>query len=549
MSLTAPLRTALWRLGLVPASLSSRRVLVALLILASLALRLDGIALPPMDFHPTRQYHSAIIARAYYLEISAPPSPKLRRAALTAGNDERLVEPPVLELVAALAYRVSGGERLWIPRLLSVVFWLVGALFLMSLARRMTSANGVVVALAVYLMLPFGILASRSFQPDPLMIMLLISSAMAVLRYHEMPSPSRFAATSATSALATFTKPGICLLFLVPLYCSLELSRRGLKRALTSGAVAAFAALSFAPSGIYYLYGTRVADFLDSQVGEKVVPQLLAEPFYWVEWLRMATRVLAAMPSTEAVKLGLGLVLLLLALAGVMLVPRGLPRATLVGLWGGYLLYGLVFANHIHTHDYYSLPLIPIVALSLAPLGARGLDLVGRLSTRWRVVGALGFVVMATAAGVTADQRLRDPEYVATARIAEQIGRLTDHSTRIVFLDKHYGAPLKYHGWTAGRYWPSLLDQSEERLHGLRTVSAAERFRGRDPAYYPPLGALRVPPEFFVVVDLAELDAQDDLRVFLRSRFPERRTDRFSIFYLEQKARRARTAAATIPFD
>src|SRR5258706_7370780 len=40
----------------------------------------------------------------------------------------------------------------------------------------------------------------------------------------------------------------------------------------------------------------------------------------------------------------------------------------MLGLWAGYFLFGIYFNYHISTHDYYSLPLIPIVLLSLAPL-------------------------------------------------------------------------------------------------------------------------------------------------------------------------------------
>jgi hypothetical protein len=43
-------------------------------------------------------------------------------------------------------------------------------------------------------------------------------------------------------------------------------------------------------------------------------------------------------------------------------------RRFLLGLWAGYAVFGIYFNYHISTHDYYSLPLIPIVALSIAPL-------------------------------------------------------------------------------------------------------------------------------------------------------------------------------------
>ena len=59
----------------------------------------------------------------------------------------------------------------------------------------------------------------------------------------------------------------------------------------------------------------------------------------------------------------------MLGLLGIFLVRERIARSFLFGIWGAYLVFGLYFNYHISTHDYYSLPLIAIVAVSLAPLG------------------------------------------------------------------------------------------------------------------------------------------------------------------------------------
>ena len=41
--------------------------------------------------------------------------------------------------------------------------------------------------------LPFGVLASRSFQPDPLMVSLSLVALWAIVRHDEAPEPRRFA--------------------------------------------------------------------------------------------------------------------------------------------------------------------------------------------------------------------------------------------------------------------------------------------------------------------------------------------------------------------
>ena len=154
-----------------------------------MAIRLDGIAGPPLDGSRyssaaiiIRQYHSALLARAYYLNWRGGSTAEDRRLAAGIEDDEKLVEPPLLEGVTAGVYVLTGGERLWIPRLLVAITWLVGGIFLLRLAERITSWSGAVAALAIYLFLPFGIVAGRSFQPDGVMVAALLGACLAAVR-------------------------------------------------------------------------------------------------------------------------------------------------------------------------------------------------------------------------------------------------------------------------------------------------------------------------------------------------------------------------------
>ncbi|MBK9600225.1 MAG: hypothetical protein IPO36_00010 [Anaerolineales bacterium] len=63
----------------------------------------------------------------------------------------------------------------------------------------------------------------------------------------------------------------------------------------------------------------------------------------------------------------IGGIALMLGLLGLFFLENE-KRRFFLGLWAGYALFGIYFNYHISSHDYYSLPLIPIVALSLAPL-------------------------------------------------------------------------------------------------------------------------------------------------------------------------------------
>ena len=89
---------------------------------------------------------------------------------------------------------MSYGERLWLPRLFSSLFWLAGALFLYLLATRFVPWWGAVFAALLYLFLPFPLVASTSFQPDPFMVMLLLAAALAIVRHDEQCTGRRFVA-------------------------------------------------------------------------------------------------------------------------------------------------------------------------------------------------------------------------------------------------------------------------------------------------------------------------------------------------------------------
>src|SRR3954447_3604948 len=162
---------------------ASAAVLIAgALLVAALLVRAYAIGRPPVDFQPERPYHSAIVARWYYIEHTHEGSAAHRQAALVSKKREFVREPPILEYAAALVYRATGGEHLWIPRLFLSICWVTGGLLLFLLARRLASIEAAVAALAFYLFLPFGINASRSFQPDPLMVVLAIAAVLLVVR-------------------------------------------------------------------------------------------------------------------------------------------------------------------------------------------------------------------------------------------------------------------------------------------------------------------------------------------------------------------------------
>ena len=110
------------------------------------------------------------------------------------------------------------------------------------------------------------------------------------------------------------------------------------------------------PGAAWILYGKLVLGLFGGDMSGRFIPALLGDLTYYVQW----------QTKGSAVAGGIGI---MLGLLGMLIVRERRVRAFLLGIWGAYLVFGLYFNYHISTHDYYSLPLLAIVALSLAPVG------------------------------------------------------------------------------------------------------------------------------------------------------------------------------------
>ena len=494
-------------------------ILIGLTVAAlAVAARWGHITAAPMDFASARQYHALTLARWYYIRDTDAPEWQKRVAEVNFDQEPKL-ELPVMEFVAATAYRVLGGERIWIPRLLASLFWVAGGIFVYLLARRFARWWAAALAALVYLFFPFPLVASTSFQPDPLMILLLVAALFAVVRHHEQPTSGRLLLAGALAGGAIFVKPGIAAFFVLPVFLALALTRERARQALRDPQNYVFLALALFPTAAYYAYSVTADRFLSQQPGVEINPRLLGESFYWRGWLDMVETVLRPPFLGDRG----ALLVLLVAISGVLLSKTRTQRRILVALWLGYLCFGIVVSNQTSTHDYYSLPLIPIVAMSVALVAdvvferlsalLRGRSAlrpaIAALAVLLCVVVAFGVNAKAGAVGVPEPSRA----WQDRVNVFEEIGQIVDHSPDALALDP-WG--LWYHGWVAGRYWPDQADLLWERRNDrLPPMSAEERFKTTDERYWPAVGSMHPRPSFFVVAEPFQLVYQPDLCVVL----------------------------------
>jgi 4-amino-4-deoxy-L-arabinose transferase-like glycosyltransferase len=221
---------------------------------------------------------SAIKARGLYYETQPDGVSTWKlETAIRMAKLKADVEPVVFERLVAFTYRFT-GEQLWIARVYSSLFWLIGGVFLFMLACEFVSFEGALVATTYYLIFPYAIIGSRSFQPDPLMVMLTLSFWWMFARWCDLttsPSPERRGElwinallAGLLGGLAIFIKFSAAF-FVIGGALGLALSRFTLRDLSRNVQVWMMALLGALPASMYLVYGIFIRGDLASQLGNK----------------------------------------------------------------------------------------------------------------------------------------------------------------------------------------------------------------------------------------------------------------------------------------
>ncbi|HET9910073.1 MAG TPA: glycosyltransferase family 39 protein [Anaerolineales bacterium] len=482
----------------------SRGIALVLLFSLALTIRLYDLTDLPLDFHPTRQLLSAIKARALYYETQPDGiSTQRLETAIRQAKLKADVEPVIFERLVAFTYRFT-GEQVWIARIYSSLFWLAGGLFLFLLVRDLSSFDGAIFATAYYLFFPYSVLASRSFQPDPLMVMFILAFWWAFSRWFDLSSIGAERSVSEDEAargkgwrwaLLAGLLGGLAILikfsaafFVIGPALGLALSRFTLRELLKHPHVWLMAVIGILPAAIYLIYGIFIGGYLGAQFSGRFIPELLLSPVNYVLWGSKAT-------------LAAGGLFIMLGLLGLLLVKEVRLRSLMRGLWIAYLFYGLFFNYHVATHDYYHLVLIPIVAVSLSPLGDWFLGRLAESSPRPWMRTAASFILILGLSSVLWDIRnqLKAVDYRPEAAMWAEVGEgLADE--RVVALTQDYGSRLEYWGLKTAATWPYVGD-----INYIDTRGGSFSFDELFEKY----SSQR---DFFLVTDFDELDRQLDLK-------------------------------------
>ncbi len=457
---------------------------IILLALGGL-LRLLDITDPPLDFHPSRQLRNTLVARDIYYSLLPSASAEERDLAKTFANSVGRYEPPVVESIVAVTYFFTGGENIASARVWETLFWLLAGIALFDLMRRAISPWAALIGLAYYLVLPFSVEASRSFQPDPLMTSAFVIGIYFLYRWSEEQTWKWAILAGLFLGLATFVK--IVIAFFAGA-AAIALVLFTLKKDFwKSKQVWAMAAIMVLPALLFYVLlnqGRSTEYFLSWTVA---LIKLITSTDFYTKWLAFLGQLF-------------GLTMIFLSIAGSFLATPRL-RWLLTSLWVGYFLYGLTLPFQMYTHSYYHIQLIPIVALGLAaalnPLleSAAGQSAVGRAGFIAVIVAVIGFQSWVSRSVLVAESFHHEPPFW------QQVGDAIPADAKVIGLTQDYGFRLMVYGWRKVALWPYVTELAEVR-NG--TVDFADRF-----------DELTAGRDYFLVTSFGQLDKQPSLKKLL----------------------------------
>lgn len=469
-------------------------VLVSVLFLGALGIRLFDLTDLPNDFYLVRQYRSLLIARGmYYAHL--PTAPEWQREfAITQWKAAGLIEPPIMESLAALTYHII-GEQIWVGRVYAILFWLLGGVAIWLLAKELSMRAGGIIALAYFLFLPYGITASRAFMPDSLMTALVAWSLWSL--YHwETHRTWKSAILSGVLTGAAVLVKSVAVFPLLGAAAGLVLSRGSLKRIFADKQTWAAAGITAIPTIVFYIYGLFIVKTLESQFALRFFPDLLKDPSFYVRWLFIAAGVVTFAG-------------LFISLAGILLFRTNPARFLVIGAWVGYLVFGFAFPYHFITHEYYHLPLIPIVTIGLIPVSDL---LIHQISLQKGWLPRAGFTgLLLLGVGMKmweARNGMVSSYYRPEVAYWQELGQTIGYDKNIVELSGDYGCRLAYFGWVSGTQWFNQGDLQLRALAGQTqpdfAMTFADQTQGKD---------------LFVITSLSELSNQPELSDYLAAHY------------------------------
>ncbi|MCJ7735243.1 MAG: glycosyltransferase family 39 protein, partial [Anaerolineales bacterium] len=341
---------------------------------------------------------------------------------------------------------------------------------------------------------PFGLIASRTFQPDPMMTAMIVTAWMAFYHWYKSSSWKWTILAGITAGAAMYIK-STSVFFLLFGMGIVVLSRKKILETLKDIQVWVIILLSGLPVLAYHIHGIFITGELESTLEGRFFPQLWNDLSFYLQWNNALSKVTGHY------------LILIIGLVGLFLVKKRRDQMLLGGIWLGYLLYGFGFSYHIITHYYYTLPVIPLLAVTLGAVSDRIIIWLRRYRLEPIILaGSAALVIIGVSGGyyifATEDYR-NEPAYY------QKVANFVDPEDKIVALSQDYGDRLSYYGWRVVHPWKGTEDllymdlrDSEEDLFSVRFSKYSDNY------------------DYFIITRMEEFRKQKELFNELNNHYP-----------------------------
>jgi len=335
--------------------------------------RLYKINLPLADHHSWRQADTAAVARNFIKEKWDFFLPRidnmtyLHSPDLLNKNRLFLAEPPVYQTIVAVFYRFF-GIKIELARLVSILFSLGSIFFLFLIVKKYFGFRVGALSALIFGILPYNIYYSRTVLPESMIIFLILGLVYFFDQYLWERKKGWWLMTLIFGAIALTQKSFPIFMSPVLAYMAFRKYSFGF---LKKPSLWILAFLMITPLALWRLWinnfpeGIPPYDWLFNQGNIRFTGAF----FWWIFAERLAKLILG---YWGLIPLGFGLALL-----------PSKKEGWLFHLWLLMVfIYISVFAAGNVTHDYYQIPLVPILAIFMARGTSFLLEVPGRLFSK-----------------------------------------------------------------------------------------------------------------------------------------------------------------------
>lgn len=338
--------------------LTNPLLLLILILIGAFLIRQYRINIPLGDWHSWRQVDTAAVARNFIKEGFDFLHPRYDDMAPVSEdgrpnpNRYRFVEFPIYSGLVALIYSLMGRVEVIDGRQLSVVFFLLSTVFLYLLTKKFMGVRVGLISALIFAFLPYNIYFSRVFMPEPMMVFASLSALYFFVRFLEKEGWLFFILAGIFLNVAFLTKPYMLYLLIPMLYLSIHYLGR---KAFTNFKLYSLVLISVIPLLAWRAWMMQYPEGIPSFTwmfnAENI--RFKGAFLHWIIGERLGKEILTVAGF-------------FLATFGVFLKPK-LGQTNLFHWWlFASFLYVWILARGNVEHDYYQIPLVPILSIFMA---------------------------------------------------------------------------------------------------------------------------------------------------------------------------------------